>query len=67
MVCDNVPSRNWFWGAGGTLLIFYAPRTLEIFLNVGCPFAPKHILLFADMVSRTSCVQFRQGETFEGL
>lgn len=67
MVCDNVPSRNWFWGAGGTLLIVYAPRTLERFLNVGCPFAPNHILLFADVVPRTLRVQFRQDETFEGL
>lgn len=34
MVCENVPSRNWFWGAGGALIIYYAPRVLTNWLNV---------------------------------
>lgn len=34
MVCENVPSRAWFWGAGGALIIYYAPRALTNWLNV---------------------------------
>lgn len=36
MVCDNVPSRYWFWGAGGGLAIYYSPQALTKFLNVSC-------------------------------
>lgn len=34
MVCDNVPSRNWFWGAGGALAIWYAPKAITTWFNV---------------------------------
>lgn len=33
MVCDNVPSRNWFWGTGGALAIWYAPKAITTWLN----------------------------------
>ncbi|KAK1595402.1 uncharacterized protein LY79DRAFT_702134 [Colletotrichum navitas] len=32
MVCDNVPSRWWFWGAGGVLLIWYSPEGIRSWL-----------------------------------
>ncbi|EAU31863.1 conserved hypothetical protein [Aspergillus terreus NIH2624] len=32
-ICDNVPSRYWFWGTGGAILIYYLPRLMETWLN----------------------------------
>ncbi|KAL4904993.1 hypothetical protein BDW74DRAFT_178559 [Aspergillus multicolor] len=34
-ICDNVPSRMWFWVAGSALLIYYLPRTMTRLLNIG--------------------------------
>ncbi|KAM0715599.1 hypothetical protein Q7P37_009097 [Cladosporium fusiforme] len=31
-ICNNVPSRWWFWGTGGVLLIYYSPKLMENFL-----------------------------------
>ncbi|KAE8143461.1 hypothetical protein BDV38DRAFT_277481 [Aspergillus pseudotamarii] len=33
MVCDNMPSRWWFWGAGGPLIIYYLPKAIGHWLN----------------------------------
>ncbi|KAL5366338.1 hypothetical protein BJX96DRAFT_169844 [Aspergillus floccosus] len=32
-ICDNVPSRVWFWGAGKSLIIYYVPRLLDTWLT----------------------------------
>ncbi len=34
IVCDNVPNRNWFWGAGAVLTFIYSPSAMAIFLDV---------------------------------
>jgi hypothetical protein len=34
MVCDNVPSREWFWAAGGPLIIWYGPDIFDKWVQV---------------------------------
>ncbi|KAK3315519.1 hypothetical protein B0H66DRAFT_536386 [Apodospora peruviana] len=33
LICENMPSRTWFWGAGGVLGFCYAPSLLVPWLN----------------------------------
>ncbi|KAK1766099.1 hypothetical protein QBC33DRAFT_589020 [Phialemonium atrogriseum] len=33
MLCENMPSWHWFWGAGGVLAFYYSPRLLANFVN----------------------------------
>ncbi|KAL2816938.1 hypothetical protein BJX63DRAFT_441303 [Aspergillus granulosus] len=33
-ICKRVPSRLWFWGTGGALIILYSPRVITRFLNL---------------------------------
>lgn len=34
MLCENMPSWHWFWGAGGVLAFYYSPSLLANFVNV---------------------------------
>jgi hypothetical protein len=34
MVCDNVPSREWFWAAGGPAIVWYAPDIIDKWMQV---------------------------------
>lgn len=34
VICDNFPTRSWFWGAGGVLGIYYSPRFMTNWFNV---------------------------------
>ncbi|KAA8645447.1 uncharacterized protein ATNIH1004_006866 [Aspergillus tanneri] len=31
---DHMPSRNWFRGVGGAILLYFSPRLLTYFLNL---------------------------------